>query len=120
MTEPTPPAAPVPPPAASQPAPGQPVYGQPAYGYAPYAQRTNTLAIIALILGFVVPLGGIICGHIALGQIRRTGEDGRGLALAGTILGYVFTGLTVLVVIAYIIFFVVIFAAAGAGAYHTY
>lgn len=119
MTEPTPPAAPVPP--SAQPAPGQPVYGQqPVYGYAPYAQRTNTLAIVALILGFVVPLGGIICGHIALGQIRRTGEDGHGLALAGTILGYVFTGLTVLVVIAYIIFIVVIVAAAGAGAYRTY
>ncbi len=30
---------------------------------------------------------GIICGHIALGQIRRTGEAGHGLALAGTVLG---------------------------------
>ena len=39
-------------------------------------QRTNTLAIVALILGILVPIGGIICGHIALGQIKRTGETG--------------------------------------------
>ncbi len=60
------------------------------------APPTNTLAIVALILGFVVPLGGIICGHLALGQIKRTGESGHGLAMAGTVIGYVLTGLTVL------------------------
>ncbi|MFD1721113.1 DUF4190 domain-containing protein [Amnibacterium endophyticum] len=62
------------------------------YTGAPSTQgRTNVLAIIALVLAFVVAPGGIICGHIALSQIKRTGEQGRGLALAGTILGYVFT-----------------------------
>jgi peptidyl-prolyl cis-trans isomerase B (cyclophilin B) len=71
---------------------------------------TNTLAIIALILGFVVPLAGIICGHIALGQIKRTGEGGHGLALAGTIIGYVFTGLGILFVIIYAVFFVALFS----------
>ena len=73
-----------------------------ATGGAP-AQRTNTLAIVALILGIVVPIGGIICGHIALGQIKRTGENGRGLALAGTIIGYVLTVLGILLTIGYII-----------------
>lgn len=72
-------------------------YTAPAAGTGP---RTNTLAIIALIAAFVVPLAGIIVGHIALGQIKRTGEAGHGLALAGTILGYVFT-------IGYIILFIV-------------
>jgi len=67
------------------------------------AQRTNTLAIVALILGIVVPIGGIICGHIALGQIKRTGENGRGLALAGTIIGYVLTVLGILLTIGYIV-----------------
>jgi hypothetical protein len=66
----------------------------------PYATttgpRTNTLAIIALVLGIVIPPGGIICGHIALNQIKRTGETGHGFALAGTIIGYVFTALSVL------------------------
>ena len=47
-------------------------------------------------LALTVPIGGIICGHLALGQIKRTGESGHGLALAGTIIGWVFTGLIVL------------------------
>jgi hypothetical protein len=67
------------------------------------AQRTNVLAIVALILGIVVPIGGIICGHIALSQIKRTGENGHGLALAGTIIGYVLTVLGILLAVVYII-----------------
>ena len=102
-TPPTPPA----PPAAQ---PVQPYAQQQPYGAAAYqpgmVAPTNTLAIVALILGFVLPLGGIIAGHVALGQIKRTGESGHGMALAGTILGYVFTGIGVLVTIFYIIFFV--------------
>lgn len=77
--------------------------------------RTNTLAIISLIGAFVLPLAGIICGHIALGQIKRTGEGGRGLALAGTILGYVFTAFWLL----YIVFFIVLAGiAASTGSYY--
>jgi hypothetical protein len=91
----------------------QPGYAQPVVAYGP---PTNTLAIVALILGLLVPIGGIICGHIALGQIRRTGEAGHGLALAGAILGYVFTGLTILIVILYFVFlFVFLGTAAAAG-----
>src|SRR3954471_6703045 len=71
-----------------QPTPSQPA---PYTGGGAPAERTNVLAIVALILGIVVPIGGIICGHIALSQIKRTGENGRGLALAGTIIGYVLT-----------------------------
>jgi hypothetical protein len=59
----------------------------------------NALAIIAFVLAFVVPPGGIVCGHIARGQIRSTGEQGDGLALAGLILGYVFTAGIVLFVL---------------------
>jgi hypothetical protein len=52
----------------------------------------NALAIIGFVLAFVVPPGAIACGHIARAQIRTTGEQGDGLALAALILGYVFTG----------------------------
>ena len=85
-----------------------PVYGAPyggaPYGYAP-ARRTNALAIVAMIasiLGFiwVLPLiGGLtgaIMGHISLGQIKRTGEGGRGMALAGVIVGWIGVGLIVI------------------------
>lgn len=72
----------------------------PSYQPAPAAGRTNTLAIVALILGIVVPIGGIICGPIALSQIKRTGENGRGLALAGLIIGCVFTLISIIWIIA--------------------
>ena len=68
----------------------QAAYGaQPGYPL-PASAQTNGFAIAALILGL---LGGsilaVIFGHVARGQIRRTGEQGSGLALAGLILGYI-------------------------------
>lgn len=93
---------PTPPPAASP-------YSAPV---APVGQKTNTLSIVALILGFLVPIGGIITGHIALGQIKKSGEAGHGMALTGTILGYVFS---VGWIIFWIIYFVVIFSVASLG-----
>ncbi len=85
MTDPNVPATP------PAPAPAAPYAGAPA------GKPTNVLAIIALIGAFVFPLAGIICGHIALGQIKRTGEGGKALAQWGTILGYVFTVLWILI-----------------------
>ncbi len=69
---------------------------------------TSRLAVASLVCGiasFVCilgPLAGIpavITGHMALQQIRRSGGTvgGRGLALAGVILGWVVVGITVLV-----------------------
>jgi hypothetical protein len=84
----------------------------PYTGAQPPAQRTNVLAIVALILGIVVPIGGIICGPIALGQIKRTGENGRGLAMAGLIIGIVLTLLGIILTIAYV---ALIAAAVNAG-----
>ena len=72
-----------------------------------YAPPVNTLAIVALVLSFVVSIGGIVCGHLALSQIKRTGESGREIALAGLIIGYVFTGFAVLAFLAWIVVFVV-------------
>ena len=71
---------------------------------AAYAPPINTLAILALVLSFVVSIGGIVCGHLALAQIKRTGEAGREFALAGLIIGYVITGIAVLAVIAWVVF----------------
>ena len=77
----------------------------PAYQPVAAGQKTNTLAIVALILGIVVPIGGIICGPIALGQIKRTGESGRGLAMAGLIIGIVLTLLGIIIAIAEVALF---------------
>ncbi|MFB2554721.1 DUF4190 domain-containing protein [Herbiconiux liangxiaofengii] len=95
----------------------QPYYG----GYqGPVAPPMNTLAIITIILAFVFSVAGIVTGHISLKQIDRTGESGRGLAKAGLILSYVFTGLWVLGIIAYVVFIVLAIAFAGTAAYGSY
>ncbi|CAN5197717.1 hypothetical protein BH11ACT4_BH11ACT4_00660 [soil metagenome] len=88
MTDPTP-ATPAPTP-----------YTAPAAGP---ARPTNVLSIIALIGAFVIPLAGIIVGAISLGQIKKTGENGRGLALAGVILGSVFTLFYLIFIIVYFV-----------------
>lgn len=51
--------------------------------------RTNTLSIIAIIAGFMMPFAGIVLGYVALSQIRRTGEEGKALAVTGIIAGIV-------------------------------
>ena len=105
---------------AYSPPPGQPYYGpQPPYPaaqqpyppYPPYAPAppTNGLAIAALVCGvggFVIGVSfipAIICGHLARAQIRRTGEQGGGMALAGLIIGYVGIALFAVVVAAFIV-----------------
>lgn len=98
----------------------QPQGTPPQYPAAPTYQGgnvapTNGMAIAALITGILVPIVGIILGHISLGQIKRTGENGRGLALAGLICGYVFTAIGLL----YIIFIIVLISAgAMSGGYN--
>jgi uncharacterized protein DUF4190 len=59
--------------------------------------RTNVLAVISLIVGFFVPLAAFICGGIALSQIKRTGDRGRGLAWSGIIVGALVTVATIVV-----------------------
>ena len=87
---------------------GAPIYGQPAQPQA-WPKPESPLPLIALIGAFFFPLVGIIVGHIALGQMRR-GEipsSNQGMAKAGLILGYVFSALTAIIVVAYIIIFAV-------------
>lgn len=56
---------------------------------APQSEKTNTLAILSLIFGFLVNIVGIVLGFVALNQIKRTGEKGRGLAIAGIVVGFI-------------------------------
>jgi len=65
------------------------------------------MAIVALVSALVFAPLGIVFGHIALSQIRRSDEDGKGLAIAGLVIGYIFTGLFLLM-IAFLILFVVL------------
>ncbi|WP_434090297.1 DUF4190 domain-containing protein [Micromonospora avicenniae] len=63
---------------------------------APQVAGTNVMAILSLVFAFVFSPAGIVLGHIAKKQIRRTGEQGDGLATAGLVLSYVFTILGVI------------------------
>lgn len=74
----------------AQPTPGPYPY---AYPYPP-RQSTNTLAILALVFAFVFAPAAIVLGACGRRQIRRTGEEGMGLATAGMVIGIVFTVLS--------------------------
>jgi hypothetical protein len=104
-----PPAAPPPgygppPPGYGQPPYGQAPYGQQPYGQPPYGQpyaasKTNTLAIISLVAAFFCSPAGLACGIVALNQMKRTGEGGRGLAIAGIVISGLSLAFGVLVVL---------------------
>ncbi len=97
---------------------GQPPYGQQAYGQPygqpgyppppPYPRPTNTMAILSLVLAFVMAPAGLVLGIIARKQIRQTGEQGEGLALAGIIVGSIACAIWLLVIVFWIIALVAI------------
>ena len=76
------------------------------YGY-PQRRPTNGMAIASLVCAFLFAPLGIVFGHLSLSQIKRTGEEGRGLAIAGLVIGYVVTVLAIMVVVASAVFVVI-------------
>lgn len=74
-------------------------YGGPAAYYGrPPSSPGSTLAVVSLVcslLGLMLyfpAIAGIVCGHIALSQMKKSGNDeGRGLAIAGLAIGYIIT-----------------------------
>lgn len=85
---------------------GPPLFGQPSdippsftqgdylSGISAWPQRPapqpplNTYAILALIFGVLVPPAGVAVGHLALPQIKRTGQRGWLAAVCGLVIGY--------------------------------
>jgi hypothetical protein len=71
--------------------------------YGTSQKQLNHLAVASLACGVGQLIAGplstipaVVLGHVARRQIRRTGEDGAGLALAGLLLGW--AGVTLLVI----------------------
>jgi hypothetical protein len=115
-----PPSYPPPPPGGGYPPPGSGGYGYPppgsgypppapgGYGYPPpgsgylppQSVGTNGMAIASLVcslFGWICVIGpilGLIFGFIALGQIKQTGQGGRGMAIAGVVIGGLIIGLS--------------------------
>ncbi|MBV8292703.1 MAG: DUF4190 domain-containing protein, partial [Mycobacterium sp.] len=99
---------------------GPPGYPGPYDPYQPYRDRsheTNGLAIASLItsvaggllgiplsfvcyFGILIPIIGVVLGVVALSQIKRTNQQGRGLAIAGIAVGATAAVLLVMIVIA--------------------
>ena len=102
------------PPSLSPPPPPVVIQQVPMYagGVAVVQPSTNGMATASLVFGiiswFLCPCFGgllaVIFGHVARGQIRRTGEAGGGMAMAGLILGYLHLAVTAFFVIIYVFF----------------
>ncbi len=81
------------------------------YGYGPgRPATTNGLAVASLVLGilwmfWVGSILAVIFGYVGKGQIDRSGgtQSGRGLAVAGIVLGWVGVGFLLLTVVLAII-----------------
>ncbi|MEL5992143.1 DUF4190 domain-containing protein [Microbacterium phosphatis] len=100
--------------------PPQNPYGQNPYAPGAYAAapRNSVLAIWAMILGIasfvplwiawipvigwftpLFPLAAVILGHMALRQVNRDGLGGRGMAITGLVLGYIFIALDIIILL---------------------
>jgi len=73
----------------------------------------KTLGIVSLVCAFLCWPAAIICGHISLSKYKKLGgiTEGKGLAKAGLIIGYIGLVITIL----YIIGIAVFFGAAASG-----
>ncbi len=102
-------------PASGQPGPGYPTYAAPAY---PAPRPVSGLAITSLICGIagvvlfwaLVPLlasiVAVITGHMALRQMKANPAiGGRGMAVAGLIMGYVMVAVLVIGIVMTVIGF---------------
>jgi hypothetical protein len=99
-----------PPAAYGLPATGAPGYPPPGYGWRP---PTNQLAVVALVLTFVFPPAGLVCGILARRQLRRTGEGGDGLTLAAIIIG----GISTTLIVVGLLLWISVLASIGNGSF---
>lgn len=81
------------------------------------------LAVASMVAGILSLLGcsmfaaipAIVCGHIGVRQADRGEASGKGMAMAGLIMGYISLVVTVIIVAIYVFFFILI-ATAGVAA----
>jgi hypothetical protein len=76
--------------------------------------KWNVLSIISLVTSvFWLSLVGIITGHIALSQIKKTGEQGSVLAIIGLVIGYL--GLVGFFIVLFAVFIPLFLFSASSG-----
>ncbi|MBC7593790.1 MAG: DUF4190 domain-containing protein [Kineosporiaceae bacterium] len=81
----------------------------------PIALKTNVFAVISLAGSLVVALVGIVFGHLALAQIKITGESGRNMAIGGLVVGYVSLAFGLIIGVIYTVGTVAMFGAVSNG-----
>jgi Domain of unknown function (DUF4190) len=59
----------------------------------------NTFALLSPIFAVIFPPAGVALAHLAVSQIRRTGERGRRAAIVGMVLGYLMCGVALVALI---------------------
>ncbi|GIH94979.1 DUF4190 domain-containing protein [Planobispora siamensis] len=99
--------------------------GYDPYGYgAPQPRPNNGMAVAALVMGIaglfvcgITSLVGIVLGHVSLGQIKRTGEEGRGMAIAGLVLSYFGVACWVIVLLVWLGLLGILFGGAAVSSY---
>ncbi|MBC9944572.1 DUF4190 domain-containing protein [Leucobacter sp. cx-328] len=91
--------------------PAPPYVGQqPAPQYPQSQAPMNVLAILSLIaaiVGFftlgIISVAAVVLGHIALSQIKKRLDRGRGMAIAGLIIGYIGTAIWAFILVVWMI-----------------
>jgi len=88
-------------------------------------RQTNTMALVSLIAAIssyvlfpcIGSIVGLICGIMAKKQIDQEPErwEGRGMATAGIVISCIHLGVSVLAVLAYVVFVVLFTAGAALG-----
>lgn len=63
-------------------------------------RKLNSMALLGFVLAFFISIGGVAVSVAALVQIGKTGERGKGLAIAGIVIGAVSILLTIIAIIA--------------------
>lgn len=71
-------------------------------------QLTNTMAIVGFVMSFFNGLVGLILSIIGMSQIKKTGEPGKGYALAGIIISAISMFLSLIFYVIYFIYFIVL------------
>lgn len=101
--------------------PGMPYYS------GPLAISTNPLAIASLVCSigswFILPIvgaiAGVVLGHVALSQIRRSDgtQDGHGMAVTGLVVGYIHLAIVPIIIVLVILFVAGVIGAASLSSF---
>ena len=71
-----------------------------------YKHKKNDFAILGLVFSILFGLPGLIFSIIGLNQIKKTGQEGKGMCIAGIIISVVRLVLAIVLMIALFVFII--------------